>query len=36
LSAPVREQNWLERNLYTIGTIIVAALTVLALWVKFR
>jgi len=33
---PIREESWFERNLYTIGTIVVAALTVLALWLKFR
>jgi len=36
LSAPVREESWFERNLYTVGTLIVAALTILALWLKFR
>src|SRR5208337_2598103 len=34
--ALIREESWFERNLYTIGTIVVAALTVLALWLKFR
>jgi GAF domain-containing protein len=36
LSASVREESWFERNLYTVGTVVVAALTVLALWLKFH
>jgi putative methionine-R-sulfoxide reductase with GAF domain len=36
LSAPLRKESWFERNMYTIGTIVVAALTVLALWLKFH
>ena len=36
LSAPAREQGWFDRHLYTVGTVVVAALTVLALWLKFH
>lgn len=36
LSPPARKESWFERNMYTVGTIIVAALTVLALWLKFH
>ena len=36
LSGPVREEGWFDRNLYTVGTVVVAALTVLALWLKFH
>ncbi|HEX8816211.1 MAG TPA: GAF domain-containing protein [Terriglobales bacterium] len=35
-AAPPREHSWFERNMYTIGTIAVAALTGLALYLKFH
>jgi putative methionine-R-sulfoxide reductase with GAF domain len=34
--ASLREEGWIERNMYTIGTVVVAALTALALWLKFH
>lgn len=34
--ASLRDESWIDRNLYTMGTIVVAALTVLALWLKFH
>jgi len=36
LATPLREESWFGRNLYTVGTVVVAALTVLALWLKFH
>jgi putative methionine-R-sulfoxide reductase with GAF domain len=35
-AASPREQTWFDRNMYTIGTIAVAALTGLALYLKFH
>ena len=35
LAAP-REESWFDRHMYTIGTIVMVALTVLALYLKFR
>jgi hypothetical protein len=36
LNGPVRNQNWFERHMYTIGTVVMVALTILALALKFR
>jgi hypothetical protein len=35
LASP-REESWFDRHMYTIGTIVMVALTVLALYLKFR
>jgi len=32
----VRNESWLERHMYTIGTVVMIALTVLAVYLKFR
>jgi len=36
LSAPAREEGWFDRHMYTVGTVVVVVLTVLALWLKFH
>jgi hypothetical protein len=35
MAVSIREESWFERHMYTIATIVMAALTVLALWLKF-
>jgi putative methionine-R-sulfoxide reductase with GAF domain len=36
LSAPASNKSWFDRHMYTLGTIVMALLTILALWIKFR
>jgi len=36
LNGPVRQESWFERHMYTIGTVVMVALTILALALKFR
>ncbi len=36
LSGPARNESWFERHMYTIGTVVMVGLTVLALYLKFR
>ncbi len=36
LNGPVRNESWFERHMYTIGTVVMVALTMLALALKFR
>jgi putative methionine-R-sulfoxide reductase with GAF domain len=35
-SAPANDWSWFDRHMYTLGTILMALLTILALWLKFR
>ncbi len=36
LAPTQRKESWFDRHMYTLGTIIMVALTALALWLKFR
>jgi GAF domain-containing protein len=36
LGAPASNKSWFDRHMYTLGTIVMALLTILALWIKFR
>jgi hypothetical protein len=36
LTAPTSNKSWFDRHMYTLGTIVMALLTILALWIKFR